>query len=77
VGCLFRPDCPHTIVVRANAIRTTLGIGYAGATVANAIYNASAARIDDYPITLKRVLSALPDQARSGPFFEKRPKFRF
>src|SRR6195256_2314709 len=37
-----------------------LGICGAGASLANAIYNACGARIRDYPITLDKVLSKLP-----------------
>ena len=40
-----------------------LGICGAGASIANAIYNACGARIRDYPITLDKLLSALPVQA--------------
>jgi xanthine dehydrogenase YagR molybdenum-binding subunit len=40
-----------------------LGICGAGASLANAIYNACGARIRDYPITLDKVLSSLPVQA--------------
>jgi xanthine dehydrogenase YagR molybdenum-binding subunit len=40
-----------------------LGICGAGASIANAIYNACGARIRDYPITLDKVLSSLPIQA--------------
>ncbi|MDB5406476.1 MAG: xanthine dehydrogenase family protein molybdopterin-binding subunit [Rhodospirillales bacterium] len=39
-----------------------LGICGAGAALANAIYNACGARVRDYPITLDKVLSALPAQ---------------
>ena len=39
-----------------------LGICGAGASLANAIYNACGARIRDYPITLDKLLSALPAQ---------------
>jgi xanthine dehydrogenase YagR molybdenum-binding subunit len=39
-----------------------LGICGAGASIANAIYNACGARIRDYPITLDKVLSSLPIQ---------------
>jgi xanthine dehydrogenase YagR molybdenum-binding subunit len=39
-----------------------LGICGAGAALANAIYNACGARIRNYPITLDKVLSALPVQ---------------
>jgi xanthine dehydrogenase YagR molybdenum-binding subunit len=37
-----------------------LGICGAGASIANAVYNACGARIRDYPITLDKVLSKLP-----------------
>ncbi len=40
-----------------------LGICGAGASLANAIYNASGARIRDYPITLDKILSVLPSQS--------------
>jgi xanthine dehydrogenase YagR molybdenum-binding subunit len=40
-----------------------LGICGAGASVANAVYNACGARIRDYPITLDKLLSALPVRA--------------
>src|ERR1700712_4169360 len=40
-----------------------LGICGAGASIANAIYNACGARIRDYPITLDKLLSALPVRA--------------
>jgi xanthine dehydrogenase YagR molybdenum-binding subunit len=39
-----------------------LGICGAGASLANAVYNACGARIRDYPITLDKVLSGLPVQ---------------
>jgi len=39
-----------------------LGICGAGASLANAIYNACGARVRDYPITLDRLLSVLPVQ---------------
>jgi xanthine dehydrogenase YagR molybdenum-binding subunit len=39
-----------------------LGICGAGAALANAIYNACGARVRDYPITLDKILSALPMQ---------------
>ena len=38
-----------------------LGICGAGAAIANAIYNATGARIRDFPITLDKVIAALPD----------------
>jgi xanthine dehydrogenase YagR molybdenum-binding subunit len=37
-----------------------LGIAGAGAAIANAVYNASGARIRDYPLTPEKVLAALP-----------------
>jgi xanthine dehydrogenase YagR molybdenum-binding subunit len=40
-----------------------LGICGAGAAIANAIYNACGVRIRDYPITLDKLLAALPPQA--------------
>jgi xanthine dehydrogenase YagR molybdenum-binding subunit len=40
-----------------------LGICGAGASIANAIYNACGARIRDYPITLDKVLAKLPVRA--------------
>jgi xanthine dehydrogenase YagR molybdenum-binding subunit len=39
-----------------------LGICGAGASLANAIYNACGARVRDYPITLDKLLSVLPAQ---------------
>ena len=39
-----------------------LGICGAGASLANAIYNACGARVRDYPITLDKLLSVLPGQ---------------
>jgi xanthine dehydrogenase YagR molybdenum-binding subunit len=40
-----------------------LGICGAGASIANAVYNACGARIRDYPITLDKLLSTLPVRA--------------
>jgi xanthine dehydrogenase YagR molybdenum-binding subunit len=37
-----------------------LGICGAGASIANAVYNACGVRIRDYPITLDKLLSGLP-----------------
>jgi xanthine dehydrogenase YagR molybdenum-binding subunit len=39
-----------------------LGICGAGASIANAVYNACGTRIRDYPITLDKILSSLPMQ---------------
>jgi hypothetical protein len=40
-----------------------LGICDAGASIANAVYNACGVRIRDYPITLDKLLSKLPVRA--------------
>ena len=40
-----------------------LGICGAGASIANAIYNACGVRARDYPITLDKLISELPTQA--------------
>ena len=40
-----------------------LGICGAGASIANAIYNACAVRVRDYPITLDKLISELPPQS--------------
>ena len=40
-----------------------LGICGAGASIANAIYNACGVRSRDYPITLDKLISELPTQA--------------
>jgi xanthine dehydrogenase YagR molybdenum-binding subunit len=42
------------------SVRT--GICGTDASLANAIYNAFGARVRDYPITLDKLLSALPTQ---------------
>jgi xanthine dehydrogenase YagR molybdenum-binding subunit len=51
---------------KANPIKAKgigeLGICGAGASIANAIYNACGVRVRDYPITLDKVLSMLPIQ---------------
>jgi len=39
-----------------------LGICGAGASLANAVYNACGVRVRDYPITLDKVLGSLPEQ---------------
>jgi xanthine dehydrogenase YagR molybdenum-binding subunit len=39
-----------------------LGISGAGASLANAVYNACGVRVRDYPITLDKVMSSLPMQ---------------
>ena len=40
-----------------------LGICGAGASIANAIYNACGVRVRDYPITLDKVIAEMPVQA--------------
>ncbi|MNY11620.1 Xanthine dehydrogenase molybdenum-binding subunit [compost metagenome] len=40
-----------------------LGICGVSAAVANAIYNATGARVRDYPVTLDKLLAALPPMA--------------
>jgi xanthine dehydrogenase YagR molybdenum-binding subunit len=40
-----------------------LGICGVGAAVANAVYNATGVRVRDYPITLDKLLTRLPDAA--------------
>jgi xanthine dehydrogenase YagR molybdenum-binding subunit len=39
-----------------------LGICGAGAAVGNAVFNATAVRVRDFPITLDKLLPALPQQ---------------
>jgi xanthine dehydrogenase YagR molybdenum-binding subunit len=62
VGAIFLPELDN----KSNPLKSKgvgeLGICGAGASLANAIYNACGARIRDYPITLDKVLSALPMQ---------------
>ncbi|MNT34820.1 Xanthine dehydrogenase molybdenum-binding subunit [compost metagenome] len=40
-----------------------LGLCGVGAAIANAIYNATGARVRDYPITLEKLLGYLPEDA--------------
>ena len=62
VDAIFLPELDS----EANPLKSKgvgeLGICGAGAAVANAIYNACGARVRDYPITLDKVLAALPAQ---------------
>src|SRR5882672_5467740 len=62
VDAIFLPELDN----KSNPLKSKgvgeLGICGAGASLANAIYNACGARIRDYPITLDKVLSALPMQ---------------
>ena len=63
VDAIFLPELDG----RSNPLKSKgvgeLGICGAGAAVANAVYNACGARIRDYPITLDKVLAAMPSQA--------------
>ena len=60
VDAMFLPELDD----RANPLKAKgvgeLGICGAGAAVANAVYNACGARIRDYPLTLDKVLAAMP-----------------
>jgi xanthine dehydrogenase YagR molybdenum-binding subunit len=62
VDAIFLPELDHM----SNPLKSKgigeLGISGAGASLANAIYNACGARVRDYPITLDKVLSSLPMQ---------------
>jgi xanthine dehydrogenase YagR molybdenum-binding subunit len=62
VDAIFLPELDN----KSNPLKSKgvgeLGICGAGASLANAIYNACGARIRDYPITLDKVLAALPMQ---------------
>jgi xanthine dehydrogenase YagR molybdenum-binding subunit len=62
VDAIFLPE----LDAAANPLKSKgigeLGICGAGASLANAIYNACGARIRDYPITLDKVLTSLPVQ---------------
>jgi len=62
VDAIFLPE----LDTKSNPLKSKgigeLGICGAGAAVANAIYNACGARVRDYPITLDKVLAALPAQ---------------
>ena len=63
VDAIFLPELDD----KSNPLKSKgigeLGICGAGASIANAIYNACGARIRDYPITLDKLIPALPTQA--------------
>ena len=63
IEALFLPELDDA----ANPLKSKgigeLGICGAGAALANAIYNACGARVRDYPITLDKLLPALPAQS--------------
>jgi xanthine dehydrogenase YagR molybdenum-binding subunit len=62
VDAIFLPELDN----KANPLKSKgigeLGICGAGASLANAIYNACGVRVRDYPITLDKVLAGLPAQ---------------
>src|SRR6202165_1168360 len=62
VDAIFLPELDD----KSNPLKSKgigeLGICGAGASLANAIYNACGARVRDFPITLEKVLSVLPMQ---------------
>jgi xanthine dehydrogenase YagR molybdenum-binding subunit len=62
VDAIFIPELDN----KSNPLKSKgvgeLGICGAGASLANAIYNACGARVRDYPITLDKLLSILPAQ---------------
>jgi xanthine dehydrogenase YagR molybdenum-binding subunit len=62
VDAMFLPE----LDTKSNPLKSKgigeLGICGAGAAIANAVYNACGARVRDYPITLDKVLAALPVQ---------------
>ena len=62
VDAIFLPELDN----KANPLKSKgigeLGICGAGASVANAVYNACGVRVRDYPITLDKVLAGLPTQ---------------
>jgi xanthine dehydrogenase YagR molybdenum-binding subunit len=62
VDAIFLPELDD----KSNPLKSKgigeLGICGAGASLANAIYNACGVRVRDYPITLDKLLSALPAQ---------------
>ena len=62
VDAIFLPELDN----KSNPLKSKgigeLGICGAGASLANAVYNACGARVQDFPITLDKVLSALPIQ---------------
>jgi xanthine dehydrogenase YagR molybdenum-binding subunit len=61
VEAMFLPE----LDTKSNPLKSKgigeLGICGAGAAIANAVYNACGARVRDYPITLDKVLDALPE----------------
>jgi xanthine dehydrogenase YagR molybdenum-binding subunit len=63
IDALFLAELDH----RSNPLKSKgigeLGICGAGASIANAVYNACGVRIRDYPITLDKLLSKLPVRA--------------
>ena len=54
---------PHSSAMKSKGLGE-LGICGAGASVANAVYNATGVRIRDYPLTLDKVLNGWTAEAR-------------
>jgi xanthine dehydrogenase YagR molybdenum-binding subunit len=62
VDAIFLPELdPASNPLKSKGIGE-LGICGAGAAIANAVYNACGVRVRDYPITLDKLLAALPAQ---------------
>src|SRR6202034_2385971 len=62
IDAVFLPELdPRSNPLKSKGIGE-LGICGAGAAVANAVYNACGVRGRDYPLTLDKVLSGLPEQ---------------
>jgi len=63
VDAIFLPELDD----KSNPLKSKgigeLGICGAGASIANAIYNACGVRVRDYPITLDKLIPALPTEA--------------
>ncbi|HTW28231.1 MAG TPA: xanthine dehydrogenase family protein molybdopterin-binding subunit [Acetobacteraceae bacterium] len=58
IDAVFLPELdPHSSAMKSKGIGE-LGICGAGASVANAVYNATGIRIRDYPLTLDKILDA-------------------
>ena len=62
VEAVFLPELDN----KSNPLKSKgigeLGICGAGASIANAVYNACGVRVRDFPVTLDKVLSGLPVQ---------------
>jgi len=64
IDAVFLPELdPHSSAMKSKGIGE-LGICGAGASVANAVYNATGIRIRDYPLTLDKILDAWSRETR-------------